>query len=304
MSWFDRFRRKRPEPMSGWCVLSDELADRLVVSVTREVLRVAPGEYTESNASKGTIGLPNRGLRLELAELANRCSTLDPLAWDGPIANQVASWLPPPPELPTTLAAAAPVLRVRFGGVLDPETFSRELATDLVGELCFDLPGRVATVARSVATAWQTSESDLWQLGIGNLAASDATLTTLQLDQPIPLVFYRAHGDSTFIASLALRISEALADLDAASPKFGWLFMVPTRQSLWFAPIEQLVDCAAGMMIYDRGGQELLGGLLPLSAQIYWTDGTNITAISREGVKTGSDLTAAITAVVKQRCLD
>ena len=274
--------------------MAGELVEPFVARVALAALRITPDERSEVDVRAGTIRFPDRGLRLALDELANRCRDLAPDEWEPIIADQVARWLTPA-AAPTTFAEAAPLLRVQLTNrPPEPELCAREIAKDLTAELCVGMPDSRTRLTRETAAAWGHDVDELWRLGVENLSSDGVEVDRFELEDPVQLAFHHAHGEHDLVASLALR----LPDL-AAPPEYGWLFMVPHGRSLWYAELHELVQCAAGMMIFVRAVAEIHDAL-PLSDEIYWTDGTRTTAISRAGAKTGFELTDVITATVRR----
>jgi hypothetical protein len=279
----------------SWTSLAEPAAQRFVAAVALEVLRVAPDERSEADALGGTITLPDLGLRMELGPLSERCAKLPEDEWGNVIADQISRWITPT-MTPAAFEDAEDSLSVRLlNAVVDAEAFSRTLAPGLVAELCLDLKGRIAAVTRASASTWQRSEGELWELAIANLGTDGAIVDSFVLEEPSELTFFHVHGEGAFVASLALR----MPDLGEAIPRYGWLFMVPNRQSLWFMPIEELAHCAVGTLMLERAVDDLKGGLIPISGQIYWTNGNRIDGVSPTGISTAEELTEAIVRVVR-----
>ena len=255
---------------------------------------MAPDERSEVDVRTGTIGFPDRGLRLALSGLADRCRDLAPEVWEPIIADQVARWMTQPPA-PTTFAEAAPFLRVQLTNRRPaPEFCAREIANGLVAELCVDRLGGRTRITRETVAAWGQHVDELWQLGVEGLSGDGVRVDSFELADPVQLGFHHAHGEHDLVASLALRLPAL-----GVSAEYGWLFMVPHARSLWYAELHALQQCAAGMMIFERAVAEIRDAL-PLSGEIYWTDGGRVTAISREGAKTGFELTEVITSAVRR----
>jgi hypothetical protein len=294
VSWLDRLLGRKPRvPLVSWTDLPDELVEPFVARVILAVLDADPDERTSVNAATGTIELPDLGLTLDLRELAGRCRKLDLEAWAPLIAEQVARWLPPVVS-PATLADAIPRIRIQLTNRdVDAAFCAREIATGLAGELCLTAGAGRRRIDAAMAAGWRATTDELWQHGLANLSADGARADTFTLDEPVSLAFHHAHGEHDLVASLALRLT-ALGD-DAAH---GWLFMVPHSRSLWYAPLHTLDQCAAGMLMFERAAAELRDAL-PLSTHVYWTDGTRFASIPRDGVRTGFELTDAITATVR-----
>ena len=271
-----------------------ELVEPFVARVALASLHMAPDERSEVDVRTGTIRFPDLGLRLALGELADRCRDLAPEVWEPIIADQVTRWMTRVP-LPTTFAEAAPLLRVQLTNRRpDPGCCAREIANGLVAELCVERLGGRTRITRETVAAWGQDVDELWKLGVEGLSGDGVRIDRFELADPVQLVFHHAHGEHDLVASLALRLPAL-----GAAAEYGWLFMVPHGRSLWYAELHALQQCAAGMMIFERAVAEIRDAL-PLSGEIYWTDGARITAISREGAKTGFELTDVITSTVRR----
>lgn len=274
--------------------MPSELVEPFVAHVALAVMQLAPDERCDVDARTGTIRFPDRGLRLVLGELADRCRDLAREVWEPIIADQVARWMTPPPA-PTTFAEAAPLLRVQLTSrPPDPEFCAREIAKGLVAELCVDRLGGRTRVTREMVAAWGQDVNELWMLGVDGLSGEGVRVDSFTLADPVQLVFHHVHGEHDLVASLAQRLPAL-----GGPAEYGWLFMVPHASSLWYAELHALQQCAAGMMMFERAVAELRDAL-PLSGEIYWTDGVRVTAISREGAKTGFELTEVITSTVRR----
>lgn len=274
--------------------MQSRLVEPFVARVALAAMQRAPGERSEVDATRGTIRFPDRGLHLALGDLADRCARLAPDSWEPLIADQVARWIGAD-ATPTTLAEAAPRLRVQLTSRLPDSTFcAYEIASALFAELRIDGPGGRTRVTRETASAWTEDDGELWKLGLANLSGDGMRVDDFELAEPVQLAFHHVHGENDLVASLALRLP-ALGE----PTEYGWLFMVPHTRSLWYAELHAVEQCAAGMMMFARAAAELRDAL-PLSAELYWTDGTQTTAISREGAKTGFELTERVTEAVRR----
>lgn len=281
-----------------WEALPEDFVRPFVATAALAAMRLAPDDRMDVNARDGVIVLTRRNLRLDLRALAVRCAGLDREAWEREVEREVERWIAPLGDLPASFDEAAASVRIQlatYGVQPDPDTLSRALAPGLVAELCRDVPGQQRPITRAAAERWGQPEAALWALALDNLALDGASVDTFALEAPIALAFHRVHGASAFVAAHALR----LAALDGRVPVLGWLFMVPNRHTLWYAPLDEVAQCAAGMLMLERARPDVLrGDGLPISDQIYWTDGAQIVHVGRDGVKTGNDLTSAIAAIV------
>jgi hypothetical protein len=176
------------------------------------------------------------------------------------------------------------------GGTPDPDVVARPLAKGLIAKLV--QPNEIEVTKDDVAQ-WGVPEGELWERALANLETHDAVIDSFVIEDA--LTFFHVHGEGAFIASLALRLS----DMGDSLPRHGWLFMVPHRRSLWFVPIGDLSHCIAGALIVERAADELQADHVPISGQIYWTNGNRIQAVSLADVETGEDLTNAIVATVR-----
>ena len=176
------------------------------------------------------------------------------------------------------------------GGMPDHDVVARQLAKGLIAKLV--QPNEVDVTHEDIAR-WGVPEGEVWERALANLETDDAVIDSFVIEDA--LTFFHVHGEGPFIASLALR----LADMGDSLPRHGWLFMVPHRRSLWFVPIGDLSHCIAGALIVERVADELQADHVPISGQIYWTNGNRIQAVSLADVETGEDLTNAIVATVR-----
>ncbi|HTL31862.1 MAG TPA: hypothetical protein VL326_01990 [Kofleriaceae bacterium] len=191
----------------------------------------------------------------------------------------------------TDFATAAASLQVSLVGIApDPDVISKSLAKGLIAKL---VQAGEVDVTQDDLAQWGVPEGELWERALANVATDEAVVDSFVVEDA--LTFFHVHGEGAFIASLALR----LPDLGESLPRHGWLFMVPHRRSLWFVPLGDLSHCIAGALIIERVADDLTDDQVPISGQIYWTNGNRITAVPLQDVETGEDLTNAIISTVR-----
>jgi hypothetical protein len=167
------------------------------------------------------------------------------------------------------LTAARPHLKVRlypretFRG--DAEQFIvRDVADDLCGVLCFDLPSNVVTVNAESLERWKCNPDEVWYQALANLRRTEKAAVD---NVDVGGATLRAMtGDSFFIASNLLLLGDFLED----EPEWGALAAVPNRHTLVFHPIrdasalraiDAMVVMASGMCAEGPGS---------ISPNLFW----------------------------------
>jgi hypothetical protein len=167
------------------------------------------------------------------------------------------------------LAAARPHLKVRL---YPRETFRvdadqfivRDIADDLCGVLCFDLPSNVVTVNAESLDRWGCSPDEVWYQALANLRRTERGEID---DLDVGGALLRAMtGDSFFVASNLL----LLGDFLDRELRWGALAAVPNRHTLVFHPIldmsalraiDAMVVMASGMCAEGPGS---------ISPNLFW----------------------------------
>ena len=217
---------------------------------------------------------------LSLLNLAQLCHAAGPEQFARVIANHFDALVAGRKDrvladvLAGDLTAARPHLKVRlyprdtFRGE-DGQFIVRDVADDLCGVLCFDLPSNVVTVNADSLERWRCTADEVWYQALANLRRTErAPIDDVDVGGA---VLKAMTGDSFFVASNLL----LLGDFLDKELRWGALAAVPNRHTLVFHPIldmsalraiDAMVVMASGMCSEGPGS---------ISANLFWwRDGT------------------------------
>lgn len=167
------------------------------------------------------------------------------------------------------LALARPHLKLRLYA---RETFRadadqfivRDVADDLCGVLCFDLPSNVVTVNAESLDRWGCSADEVWYQALANLRRTEHGVVD---DVDVGGAVLRAMtGDSFFIASNLL----LLDDFIASKSPWGALAAVPNRHTLVFHPIHDLTVLRAIDAMVVMASSMCAEGPGSISPNLFW----------------------------------
>lgn len=156
-------------------------------------------------------------------------------------------------------------------------TYARVVAEGLVFAYALDMPGSVRML----------TDLDVERAGIEELGqAAHANLMRVPVEHDeVPIqggsVLHSLYGESPFVASKALYLSEAVRQVTGEPlPDAGALFVVPTRHLLAYHPIADgsVVDAVNALAAYGLGAHE--DGPGELSPRVYWWHRGRITSIT------------------------
>ena len=98
------------------------------------------------------------------------------------------------------------------------------------------------------------------------------------------------------LAAHALR----LPSVDTGIARFGWIFMVPNRHTLYFTGVMNLPECGAALLMLTQGTSNLFARPGLISDQLYWTDRTRFEHLSRPDGMSGQHIVESLQATLKR----
>jgi hypothetical protein len=185
-------------------------------------------------------------------------------------------------QLGTDLAAARPVLRLRL---YSRDTFTegaeqfvlRDVADDLTGVLCYDLPSNVVTVTADSLPRWGITADELYYQALANQRRTErGSVEDIDVGGT---VIHAMTGDSYFVASNLLLLSDLVPD----EPALGVIAAVPNRHTLvWHAIVDPNALRALDAMVV-MAANLFTEGPGAISPHLYWIrDGVIRTLPTRE----------------------
>jgi hypothetical protein len=253
----------------------------------------------------GVADLPHRQMKIGLSNLAQLCAARPHSEWATLIREQIARSLRIESVQPVDFETAKKLLRLRFrphGHPDDERIWSRVVAPGLIVNLVLDLPDRVQTLAAEQVNQWGRPAEELWRTALENLIRHDFLPSpkryVLDTNDPTPtqLAYYLFEGDSMYVAAHALR----LPSVDTGIARFGWIFMVPNRHTLYFTGVMNLPECGAALLMLTQGTSNLFARPGLISDQLYWTDGTRFEHLSRPDGMSGQHIVESLQATLKR----
>ena len=173
-------------------------------------------------------------------------------------------------ELGADLDQARPHLKLRlypretFRGDAD-QFIVREVADDLCGVLCFDLPSNVVTVNAESLARWGCTADEVWYQALANLRRTErAPFEDVDVGGA---VLKAMTGDSFFVASNLLLLDDVLGD---EATRWGALAAVPNRHTLVWHPIADLTALRAIDAMVVMASRMCAEGPGSISPYLFW----------------------------------
>jgi len=277
-----------PARRPAWArFLSDSEWHELAVALADELARRATPYRVEDNVLWARWG-GEEDEALGLVNLAQLCHAAPADTYSAVVASHFDALVAGRGDrveagrLGSDLTAARPYLRLR---VYPRDTFTegaeqfvlRELADDLTGVLCYDLPSNVVTVTSDSLPRWGVSPDELYYQALANQRRTERGPIE---DIDVGGATIRAMtGESFFVASNLL----LLGDFVGNEPPLGILAAVPNRHTLvWHAIVDPSALRAIDAMVV-MAANLFTEGPGAISPNLYWwRDGQLRTLPTRE----------------------
>ncbi|MFJ8627746.1 hypothetical protein ACIRD3_33600 [Kitasatospora sp. NPDC093550] len=221
-----------------------------------------------------------------LYNLAEFCRGTDRSDWPGIVARHFGSLLGAARTMPG--GADETLSRVYLRLVADDAfpaeiasafSYTRPVATGLLEALSVDLPDTVRTLDDKAVA--EVGLERLRAAGRANLIADPVEYEALQ-GPTEDSTLYAVHGDSMFVASKALVLDElARAVTGRELPEEGALFIVPSREYLFFHPLVEPQVAGAVNDLADIALRVHSENPGPLSPRLYWWHRGTVTNLTR-----------------------
>jgi len=168
-------------------------------------------------------------------------------------------------------------------GVEGMPLVSRVLAPGVLAILVIDYPTSIMSLTHQQIEKWERPIDELFELGLANVGAQDAPLSSDVTDTSIRMLT----GETFFVATWALMLERLMQPV----PEHGALVVLPHRHLLLYAPIVDVTVVQAFGPLLSIAARQFEAGPGSISPSLYWWRGGTLTLLPAKLIGRSIDFT-------------